>query len=362
MSKMNFYISRLNLLPEGTQGSHAESYSMFLGVQNLEECSRDAKAFTCSRSIDHASGSMFFEIWCAWWSFVFLQLNNCRIPFMFLHVVPCATFGGRVWHFGPIEPRTISNHAALCFVAVNDATFAMQFHETWTKQSHSSSPSSPGQRTGWVPQVRDPDKKMSKTLQRTHGRKESHLRWVDTGNDNNAVCVENSILFLFSFLLSLFRCQLTWECFHSTFDSPIWNICFNFVCLMLQLICNHDAIFFLVLPSPPGPNGRRYWHNLALGPPPWEEVESPPSIPSPDERPTGWIYHEGAPGRPSWIWEASGTRIKSCARTNVATCFSLARLIEGVSPSTDNPNSLSHSICKLQLLTFLMLGLVNLVN
>lgn len=57
-----------------------------------------------------------------------------------------------------------------------------------------------------------------------------------------------------------------------------------------------------------------------------------------------------------------GTRIKSCARTNVVTCFSLARLIEGVSPSTDNPNSLSHSICKLQLLTFLMLGLMNLVN
>ena len=76
-----------------------------------------------------------------------------------------------------------------------------------------------------------------------------------------------------------------------------------------------------------GPNGRRYWHNLALGPPPWEDAESPrsrpgtrldsthdescrlkslslsdtvppaaparPSIPSPDEKPNGWIYHEG---------------------------------------------------------------------
>eukprot|EP00434_Breviolum_minutum_P002839 symbB.v1.2.002496.t1/scaffold132.1/size310437/7 len=52
--------------------------------------------------------------------------------------------------------------------------------------------------------------------------------------------------------------------------------------------------------STTGPNGRRYWHNLALGPPPWEEVESPPSIPSPDERPTGWIYHEGADGRRFW--------------------------------------------------------------
>lgn len=55
--------------------------------------------------------------------------------------------------------------------------------------------------------------------------------------------------------------------------------------------------------STTGPNGRRYWHNLALGPPPWEDAESPrsrPSIPSPDEKPNGWIYHEGADGRRFW--------------------------------------------------------------
>lgn len=63
-----------------------------------------------------------------------------------------------------------------------------------------------------------------------------------------------------------------------------------------------------------GPNGRRYWHNLALGPPPWEDAESPPSIPSPDEVPNGWIYHEGADGRRFWHhtdlgpppWEMTG--------------------------------------------------------
>ncbi|CAE7398358.1 CPX1 [Symbiodinium necroappetens] len=52
-----------------------------------------------------------------------------------------------------------------------------------------------------------------------------------------------------------------------------------------------------------GPNGRRYWHNLALGPAPWEESEaspSSPSLPSPDEVPSGWIYREGADGRRFW--------------------------------------------------------------
>lgn len=102
--------------------------------RSVAETQRPLPAPEVSNTPQGYSFLMFFEIWCAWWSFVFLQLNNCKIPFMFLHVVPCATFGGRVWHFGPIEPRTISNHAALCFVAVNDATFAMQFYETWTKQ------------------------------------------------------------------------------------------------------------------------------------------------------------------------------------------------------------------------------------
>mmetsp|Transcript_9608 Transcript_9608/g.23211 ORF Transcript_9608/g.23211 Transcript_9608/m.23211 type:complete len:385 (+) Transcript_9608:68-1222(+) len=52
-----------------------------------------------------------------------------------------------------------------------------------------------------------------------------------------------------------------------------------------------------------GPNGRRYWHNLALGPAPWEGLEeTPPSpgLPSPDEVPSGWIYREGADGRRFW--------------------------------------------------------------
>ena len=87
-----------------------------------------------------------------------------------------------------------------------------------------------------------------------------------------------------------------------SFNFRFTYICFDFVCLMLQLIHNHNAtVSFPCRLTPhvfqPGPNGRRYWHNLALGPPPWEEVESPPSIPSPDERPNGWIYHEGAPSR-----------------------------------------------------------------
>ncbi|CAE6959771.1 CPX1 [Symbiodinium natans] len=52
-----------------------------------------------------------------------------------------------------------------------------------------------------------------------------------------------------------------------------------------------------------GPNGRRYWHNLALGPAPWEESEASPSspgLPSPEEVPSGWIYREGADGRRFW--------------------------------------------------------------
>ncbi|CAJ1432872.1 unnamed protein product [Effrenium voratum] len=49
-----------------------------------------------------------------------------------------------------------------------------------------------------------------------------------------------------------------------------------------------------------GPNGRRFWHNLALGPPPWEEDSPTPSLPSPEEMPNGWVYHEGADGRRFW--------------------------------------------------------------
>ena len=185
--------------------------------RSVAETQRPLPAPEVSNTPQGYSFLMFFEIWCAWFSFVFLQLNNCKIPFMFLHVMPCATFGGRAWHFGPIEPRTISNHAALCFVAVNDATFAMQFprdvdktiqkHRTpgvWKESGKTSllkvticqiqvkkiQPKQPRPEnwvstTGQGPLI----EKMSKTLQRTHGRKESHWRWVDTNNDNNAVCV-----------------------------------------------------------------------------------------------------------------------------------------------------------------------------
>eukprot|EP00930_Biecheleria_cincta_P100420 TRINITY_DN92063_c0_g1_i1.p1 TRINITY_DN92063_c0_g1~~TRINITY_DN92063_c0_g1_i1.p1 ORF type:complete len:377 (-),score=46.49 TRINITY_DN92063_c0_g1_i1:83-1213(-) len=55
-----------------------------------------------------------------------------------------------------------------------------------------------------------------------------------------------------------------------------------------------------------GPNGQKYWHNLALGPAPWDDeipdLGSPqsPSLPCPDERPDGWVYMEGADGRRFW--------------------------------------------------------------
>lgn len=55
-----------------------------------------------------------------------------------------------------------------------------------------------------------------------------------------------------------------------------------------------------------GPNGQKYWHNLALGPAPWDdEIPDPdspqsPSLPCPDEMPDGWVYMEGADGRRFW--------------------------------------------------------------
>lgn len=55
-----------------------------------------------------------------------------------------------------------------------------------------------------------------------------------------------------------------------------------------------------------GPNGRKYWHNLALGPPPWEAdeaaVKAPrtQSLPCPEECPDGWISHRGESGRMFW--------------------------------------------------------------
>lgn len=262
MSKINFtfqeWICSLRAHKGHMQSHTACSWGCKIW-RSVAETQRPLPAPEVSNTPQGYSFLRFFEIWCAWWSFVFLQLNNCKILFMCLHVMPCATFGGRVWHFGPIEPRTISNHAALCFVAVNDATFAMQFYEMWTKQyktqntwcleriwknitsqsyhiSNSKNQVKNHTHPAQAAQARELGeyhrsgtlKKMSKTLQRTHGRKESHLRWVDT---DNAVCVENSILFLFSFLLSLFRYQLTWECFHSTFDSPLWNIYLFQFCL-----------------------------------------------------------------------------------------------------------------------------------
>ena len=49
------------------------------------------------------------------------------------------------------------------------------------------------------------------------------------------------------------------------FDIVIWN-------------CGvHEFVQHIVTCG--GPNGRRYWHNLALGPPPWEDAESPRSRP-----------------------------------------------------------------------------------
>jgi len=55
-----------------------------------------------------------------------------------------------------------------------------------------------------------------------------------------------------------------------------------------------------------GPNGQKYWHNLALGPAPWDDeipdLDSPqsPSLPCPEERPDGWVSMEGANGRRFW--------------------------------------------------------------
>lgn len=56
-----------------------------------------------------------------------------------------------------------------------------------------------------------------------------------------------------------------------------------------------------------GPNGRKYWHSLALGPPPWEADDAPAaaaprtqSLPCPEECPDGWISHRGKSGRMFW--------------------------------------------------------------
>lgn len=66
------------------------------------------------------------------------------------------------------------------------------------------------------------------------------------------------------------------------------------------------------------PNGRKFWHNKALGPAPWEKAsradpfqvqavapESPPAKPkhivdAPDQDPSAWVSHKGRDGRIFW--------------------------------------------------------------
>lgn len=281
MSKINFtfqeWICSLRAHKGHMQSHTACSWGCKIW-RSVAETQRPLPAPEVSNTPQGYSFLRFFEIWCAWWSFVFLQLNNARYRSCFYMLCLALRLGGGCDISGQLSrgPFQIMLHCA----ALQWMTLLLPCNSTrrgqnnakhrtpgvWkesgkniTSQSYHISNSKNKVKNHTHPvqaaQARELGeyhrsgtlKKMSKTLQRTHGRKESHLRGVDT---DNAVCVENSILFLFSFLRSLFRCQLTWECFHSTFDSPLWNIyiCFNFVCLMLQLIYNHNAIFSLSCP------------------------------------------------------------------------------------------------------------------
>merc|ERR1712083_1195924 len=59
-----------------------------------------------------------------------------------------------------------------------------------------------------------------------------------------------------------------------------------------------------------GPNGRKYWHHMALGPAPWETAvakDVDPGFPSPEEAPELWSSHQCPfTGRTFWHHEALG--------------------------------------------------------
>ena len=292
MSKINFtfqeWICSLRAHKGHMQSHTACSWGCKIW-RSVAETQRPLPAPEVSNTPQGYSFLRFFEIWCAWWSFVFLQLNNARYRSCFYMLCLALRLGGGCDISGQLShgPFQIMLHCA----ALQWMTLLLPCNSTWRGQNNAkhrtpgvwkesgktsllkvttfqiqkikskitliqewlrwwrlevanvdigSAPHNPRENTpiqaaqaAQAAQARELGeyhrsgtlKKMSKTLQRTHGRKESHLRWVDT---DNAVCVENSILFLFSFLLSLFRYQLTWECFHSTFDSPIWYFLFQF--------------------------------------------------------------------------------------------------------------------------------------
>ena len=149
MSKMNFtfqdWICSLRADKGHMQSHTACSWGCKIW-RSVAETQRPLPAPEVSNTPQGYSFLMFFEIWCAWWSFVVLQLNNARYGSCFYMLCLALRLGGGCDISGQLSrgPFQIMLHCA----SLQWMTLLL--------------PCSPGQRTGWVPQVREPLKRCPK--------------------------------------------------------------------------------------------------------------------------------------------------------------------------------------------------------